>query len=96
MAPKGARRSLKTRPTACSPATVPATRRDAFHEETALWFQAVGDVVRDLRHPEGPIVLVQIDNEGALYFRDGPYDQDYHPDAIALFRAFLRDEVPRT
>ncbi|HWL87710.1 MAG TPA: beta-galactosidase, partial [Polyangiaceae bacterium] len=35
-------------------------------------------------------VLVQIDNEGALYFRDGAYDQDYHPDAIVLFRRFLR------
>ena len=33
--------------------------------------------------PTGPIVLVQVDNEGALYFRDGAYDQDYHPDAIA-------------
>jgi beta-galactosidase len=69
---------------------VPSYASDAFHEETALWFERVGRVVRDLRHPEGPIVLVQIDNEGALYFRDGPYDQDYHPDAIALFRAFLK------
>jgi beta-galactosidase len=69
---------------------VPSYASDAFHEETALWFERVGRVVGDLRHPEGPIVLVQIDNEGALYFRDGPYDQDYHPDAIALFRAFLK------
>ena len=69
---------------------VPSYASDVFHEETALWFERVGRVVKDLRHPEGPIVLVQIDNEGALYFRDGPYDQDYHPDAIALFRAFLK------
>ena len=27
--------------------------------------------------------MVQVDNEGALYFRDGAYDQDYHPDSIA-------------
>ena len=32
--------------------------------------------------PRGPIVLVQVDNEGALYFRDGEYDQDYHPDSL--------------
>jgi beta-galactosidase len=69
---------------------VPSYASNAFHEETALWFERVGRVVKGLRHPEGPIVLVQIDNEGALYFRDGPYDQDYHPDAIALFRAFLK------
>ncbi len=69
---------------------VPSYASDAFLEETALWFERVGRVVGDLRWPQGPIVLVQIDNEGALYFRDGPYDQDYHPDAIALFRGFLK------
>ncbi len=74
---------------------VPSYASDVFHEETALWFEKVGRVVKDLRHPEGPIVLVQIDNEGALYFRDGPYDQDYHPDAIALFRAFLKTKYAR-
>jgi beta-galactosidase len=74
---------------------VPSYASDVFHEETALWFERVGRVVKHLRHPEGPIVLVQIDNEGALYFRDGPYDQDYHPDAIALFRAFLKTKYPR-
>jgi beta-galactosidase len=69
---------------------VPSYASDAFHDETALWFEAMARALAPLRHPEGPIVLVQVDNEGALYFRDGPYDQDYHPDAIHLFRAFLR------
>jgi beta-galactosidase len=71
---------------------VPSYASDAFHDETALWFDAVGKVVAPLLYPDGPIVLLQIDNEGALYFRDGPYDQDYHPDAIRQFRAFLRDK----
>jgi beta-galactosidase len=71
---------------------VPSYASDAFHDETALWFDAVGRVVSPLLYPNGPVVLLQIDNEGALYFRDGPYDQDYHPDAIARFRSFLRDK----
>ena len=69
---------------------VPSYASDLFHEETSRWFHAVAKVIAPLRHPEGPVVMVQIDNEGALYFRDGPYDQDYHPDALKLFRAFLR------
>ena len=69
---------------------VPSYASDTFHDETAQWFDALGKVLARLRHPEGPIVLLQIDNEGALYFRDGAYDQDYHPDAIRLFREFLR------
>ena len=71
---------------------VPSYASDAFHDETALWFDAVGAVLAPLLHPHGPIVMLQVDNEGALYFRDGPYDQDYHPDAITLFRGFLRDK----
>jgi beta-galactosidase len=71
---------------------VPSYASDAFHDETALWFEAVGKVLAPLQYPNGPIVLWQIDNEGALYFRDGPYDQDYHPDAIRLFHTFLREK----
>jgi beta-galactosidase len=71
---------------------VPSYASNAFHDETALWFDAVGKVIAPLLHPHGPVVMLQVDNEGALYFRDGPYDQDYHPDAIHLFRMFLRDK----
>lgn len=71
---------------------VPSYASDAFHDETALWFEAAGRVLSPLLHPHGPIVMLQVDNEGALYFRDGPYDQDYHPDAIRLFRGFLREK----
>ncbi|MFO0666884.1 MAG: beta-galactosidase [Polyangiaceae bacterium] len=73
---------------------VPSYASDAFHEETARWFAAVGERVAHLRYPDGPIVLLQIDNEGALYFRDGAYDQDYHPDSVRLFRDFLREKYP--
>ena len=73
---------------------VPSYASDAFHDEATQWFEAVGRVLAPLQYPNGPIVMWQIDNEGALYFRDGPYDQDYHPDAIRLFRAFLREKYP--
>lgn len=69
---------------------VPSYASDAFLEETAGWYRAVGQRLSRLRWPEGPIVLVQVDNEAALYFRDGVYDQDYHPDALHAFRDFLR------
>jgi beta-galactosidase len=71
---------------------VPSYASDSFFDETALWFEACGRVLSPLLHPHGPIVMLQVDNEGALYFRDGPYDQDYHPDAIRLFRTFLREK----
>src|SRR6185437_289867 len=75
---------------------VPSYASDAFLEETAAWYRAVGQRLSHLRWPDGPIVLVQVDNEGALYFRDGQYDQDYHPDAVYAFREFLRAKYSRS
>lgn len=69
---------------------VPSYASDAFHDEAARYFRLVAPALEPLLYPNGPIVLLQIDNEGALYFRDGAYDQDYHPDAIRLYRSFLR------
>jgi beta-galactosidase len=75
---------------------VPSYASDAFLEETARWYRAVGQRLSPLRWPDGPIVLVQVDNEGALYFRDGQYDQDYHPDSVHAFREFLRAKYRRS
>ena len=75
---------------------VPSYASDAFLEETARWYRAVGKELGHLRWPDGPIVLVQVDNEGALYFRDGQYDQDYHPDAVRAFREFLRTKYRKS
>jgi beta-galactosidase len=69
---------------------VPSYASEAFLDETARYFQALGSALSPLIYPNGPIVLLQIDNEGSLYFRDSAYDQDYHPDAIRLYRTFLR------
>jgi beta-galactosidase len=71
---------------------VPSYASEAFHVEAGVWLRAVGAELGQLVWPNGPIVLLQVDNEGAMYFRDGVYDQDYHPDAIALYREFLKDK----
>jgi beta-galactosidase len=71
---------------------VPSYASEAFLTEAEKWFAIVGPRLARFRYPEGPIVLCQVDNEGTLYFRDGLYDQDYRPEAIALYRTFLREK----
>ncbi|NUP10149.1 MAG: hypothetical protein HOW73_29210 [Polyangiaceae bacterium] len=71
---------------------VPSYASEVFLDETARFFRALAPALVPLLYPAGPIVMIQVDNEGAMYFRDGAYDQDYHPDAIALYRTFLRDK----
>ncbi|HET7545024.1 MAG TPA: beta-galactosidase [Polyangiaceae bacterium] len=68
---------------------VPSYASVAFLDEADRWLEAVAEQLAPLVWPNGPIVLCQVDNEGALYFRDGVYDQDHHPDAVATYRAFL-------
>ena len=71
---------------------VPSYASDKFHEETGRWYDAVGKIIAPKLYPEGPVVLLQVDNEAAFYFRNGPYCQDYHPDAVALWKNFLKSE----
>ncbi len=69
----------------------PSYASDAYHDEVARYFQLLGPALAPLLYPNGgPIVLLQVDNEGAFYFREGAYDQDYHPDAVRAYRDFLR------
>ena len=68
---------------------VPSYASKTFHEEAGRWFDALFEIVTPRMWPDGPVAMVQVDNEGSYYFRDGAYEQDYHPDAIALWRKFL-------
>ncbi len=69
---------------------VPSYASRAFRAEAEEWLRSVSRVLGPLCWPRGPVVLLQIDNEGALYFRDGVYDQDYHPDALETYRHFVQ------
>lgn len=71
---------------------VPSYASKRFLEETGRWFDAVGKIVAPRIYPNGPVVLTQVDNEAAFYFRNGPYCQDYHPDAIEAWHTYLEDK----
>lgn len=69
---------------------VPSHDSKTFQAGVERWFRVLADKVGPLIYPQGPVVAVQVDNEAAFYFRDAPYDQDYHPEAIARYQAFLK------
>src|SRR6478609_8899041 len=75
---------------------VPSYASRKLLNEACQWLRSAADLLGPLTWPNGPIVLCQVDNEGALYFRDGVYEQDYHPDSIARYRSYLqrRYETP--
>jgi beta-galactosidase len=69
---------------------VPSYASEAYLAEVGRWFDAVTAQLAPRIRPHGPVEWVQIDNEAGYYFRNGPYGQDFHPDARAGFRAFVQ------
>ena len=72
---------------------VPSYASEAFMVEAGAWLRGFGDFVAPRCHPHGPVVAVQVDNEHG-FFRTGAYDQDYHPDAVSLYRRFVSRKYP--
>jgi beta-galactosidase len=54
-----------------------------------LFFDALAPLLIELVAPAGPVVALQADNENSFFFRNAPFDQDYHPDALSRFEAWL-------
>lgn len=69
---------------------VPSFASERFFQEVERWYAEAAKVLSTRIWPNGPVVMVQVDNEAAFYFRDAPYDHDHHPDALAKYRAFLQ------
>ncbi|MFH1436429.1 MAG: beta-galactosidase, partial [Pseudomonadota bacterium] len=74
------------------PFPAPSYASELFLEETAKWFGALGPVIGDFLEKPGFVKMVQVDNEASLFFRDGPFDQDYRPEAAAMHRQWLKDQ----
>ncbi|MBX3251776.1 MAG: beta-galactosidase [Myxococcales bacterium] len=68
---------------------VPSHASEAYREQAGEWYEALAAIVAPRLYPEGPVVLLQVDNELGFFFRSGPYCQDYHDDAVALWHSFL-------
>jgi beta-galactosidase len=73
---------------------LPAPFSPEFLRLTVDWMRRVGEeVIRPLSAPDGPIVALQIANEG-IYSngQHAPWAYDYSPSALAVFRQFLADQ----
>ncbi len=75
---------------------LPAPFDPLFLGHTRQWLSAVGEqVIRPQQHPHGPIILVQIANEGVYSDGQAPvWEFDYSPSTIERYRAWLAAEYP--
>jgi Glycosyl hydrolases family 35 len=64
---------------------VPCYLHRRYLAHARRWIHLVHEHVHDFIHPRGPVALIQLDNEPSYCFRDGMYEADYHPVALAAF-----------
>jgi beta-galactosidase len=69
----------------------PSYASQSFLEAADRWLSAAAGKLRPLRWPDGPIVIMAVDDVTISELRDGPADRDYHPDAILAYRQFIHN-----
>lgn len=69
---------------------IPSYASDRFFTEVGTWFDEVCPRLERHLYPDGPIVLLQADNENSYFFKLSPYDVDYSEPAVRQYRQFLR------
>ncbi len=62
---------------------------EPFFGEVAVWFDEICPRLAKHLYPDGPIVLIQADNENSYFFKLSPYDVDYSDWAIGQYQEFL-------
>lgn len=72
---------------------LPAPLDPIFLAATRDWLRHVGQAIQPHLHPNGPIIAVQIANEGIYSDGQAPvWEYDYSPSALALYRQWLRSQ----
>lgn len=75
---------------------LPSLHAAGFLAEVGRWFAAVAAVLAPRAQAGGAVVALGLDVGQAAMARAAAFDLDYHPDAIAAWRADHDGEPPRT
>jgi beta-galactosidase len=73
---------------------LPSFAARGFQDEVRAWFAAAGALVAPRLAPGGPVIGVQVGHQAQLVGRLGPYEHDYHPDALRWWHELAGDEAP--
>jgi beta-galactosidase len=77
---------------------LPSFAAQGFQEEVRAWFAAVGAIVAPrlagVQDGGGPVIGVQVGHQAQLASRLGPYEHDYHADALRWWHELAGDEAP--
>jgi beta-galactosidase len=61
---------------------IPCLLHPEYLERAERWLTAVDEVIRSYCYPQGPVLLVQLDNEPSLTFHDRMFESDYNLEIV--------------
>ncbi len=69
----------------------PSYLHPTYLKHVRRWLTDVDLCISDFCYPRGPVILVQLDNEPSMTFRDGMFESDYNPViAGGLYQQWLK------
>ncbi len=58
---------------------IPSYFHPSYQFNVSEWLKAVDEVIKPYCYPNGPIILIQLDNEPCYTFHDRMFESDYNP-----------------
>jgi len=58
---------------------IPSYLHPKYLKHVRKWLTDVDLCIKDFCYPHGPVILLQLDNEPSMAFRDGMFESDYNP-----------------
>ncbi|MBW1809141.1 MAG: beta-galactosidase [Deltaproteobacteria bacterium] len=63
-----------------------------LYEEFDRHLAALAPILKSRLHPDGPIIVLQADNEMTFFFRTGAFDCDYCEAAVTEYRNYIEEK----
>ncbi len=74
----------------------PSLASTRFLDAATTWLESAADALKPFTHPHGSIIAVVLQTQPDLLGRRGAYDDDYHPDALTRYHAWLQERYGDT
>ncbi|HTP58054.1 MAG TPA: beta-galactosidase, partial [Spirochaetia bacterium] len=74
---------------------IPSYLHPMYLDAVGTWFREVDKVIKPYAYPQGPIILVQVDNEPSMTFHDTLLESDYNPINVGedgLYNRWLKEK----
>jgi len=79
--------------------SIPSYLHPRYLEYVKKWLTDIDTCIKDFCYPNGPIILIQLDNEPSMTFHDKIFESDYNPvnvKGFGIYQKWLKEKYSST